>query len=340
MPTLGVLVLIFGALLSGRQAIAADRAAALVEAVSRAASNAARWEADGKLAEESADGSPRAAGSFRVVIERAPAERARFEVSLVRLPLVQVCDGSSEWGYIPFNSHYWRTDYAGIDECAQPFDEWPRLATDLHEVLVSGQEQLHIGERLVDCTVLRGNYLGNYARRSGKRTLWIDSVTNTIWQYRVERGTPELNESAEPAARVYTLVQQTSDGPARANDFVAWTTGDWNRLAQAPADKRHFEASDLYKVGNGISVPTVRHKVPPDYTEAARSRGLEGTVVLFVEIWPDGAAHNIRIVRSLDPGLDQKAIEAVSRWKFRPAMKDGVPVKVAAQVEVNFRMIK
>jgi protein TonB len=46
------------------------------------------------------------------------------------------------------------------------------------------------------------------------------------------------------------------------------------------------------------------------------------------------------VVRSLDPGLDEKAIEAVSQWKFRPGMKDGVPVYVVATVEVNFQLQK
>jgi hypothetical protein len=48
---------------------------------------------------------------------------------------------------------------------------------------------------------------------------------------------------------------------------------------------------------------------------------------------------NIRVVRSLDPGLDQRAIEAVRQWHFRPGTKDGKPVRVAATVDVNFQLL-
>jgi len=64
-----------------------------------------------------------------------------------------------------------------------------------------------------------------------------------------------------------------------------------------------------------------------------------GTVVLAVEVEPDGAPHNIRVVRGLGFGLDENAIDAVSQWKFQPGMKDGVPVTVAATIEVNFRLL-
>ena len=59
----------------------------------------------------------------------------------------------------------------------------------------------------------------------------------------------------------------------------------------------------------------------------------------MVEIGPDGLAHNPQIVQGLGLGLDQKAIDAISAWKFKPGAKDGVPVTVAATIEVNFRLL-
>ena len=55
-------------------------------------------------------------------------------------------------------------------------------------------------------------------------------------------------------------------------------------------------------------------------------------------VTPDGAAHGLRVVRSLGMGLDEKALEAVRQWRFEPARKDGKPVAVAVDVEVNFRL--
>ena len=53
----------------------------------------------------------------------------------------------------------------------------------------------------------------------------------------------------------------------------------------------------------------------------------------------NGVPRNVKVVRSLDPGLDQKAIEAVQQWKFRPGQKDGNPVAVQAQIQVTFKLL-
>jgi periplasmic protein TonB len=58
-----------------------------------------------------------------------------------------------------------------------------------------------------------------------------------------------------------------------------------------------------------------------------------------VEVNASGQVTNIKVIRSLGLGLDEKAIEAVGQWKFKPGMKDGQPVTVQAQVELNFRLL-
>ena len=93
-----------------------------------------------------------------------------------------------------------------------------------------------------------------------------------------------------------------------------------------------------YRVGGGVSAPVLIHKVEPEYSEEARKAKYQGTVLLHVEIGPEGIATNIRVQRSLGLGLDEKAIECVKQWKFKPGEKDGKPVTVAATIEVNFRL--
>ena len=90
----------------------------------------------------------------------------------------------------------------------------------------------------------------------------------------------------------------------------------------------------------GVTSPRLLYKIEPEYSEEARKAGLEGTVVLAIEVWEDGMAHNIRVVKSLGLGLDEEAIDAVRKWRFQPGMKDGKPVRVAAQVHVSFRLLK
>jgi protein TonB len=94
-----------------------------------------------------------------------------------------------------------------------------------------------------------------------------------------------------------------------------------------------------YRIGGGVSAPAVLAKVEPEYSEEARKAKFQGTVMLYIEVDENGKPKNLRVVRALGLGLDEKAIEAVARWKFRPGFKDGKPVTVAATVEVNFRLL-
>lgn len=94
----------------------------------------------------------------------------------------------------------------------------------------------------------------------------------------------------------------------------------------------------VYRVGGGVSAPRVLYDPDPEYSEEARQAKYQGTVILWVVIGPDGRAQQIRVSRALGMGLDEKAIEAVRKWRFQPAEKDGHPVAVQVNVEVNFRL--
>jgi TonB family protein len=95
----------------------------------------------------------------------------------------------------------------------------------------------------------------------------------------------------------------------------------------------------VFRVGGGVTAPSLVFKVEPEYSEEARKAKYQGTVVLYVEVDASGKARNLKVLRSLGLGLDEKAIEAVNKWKFKPGVKDGKPVTVAATIEVNFRLL-
>ena len=76
------------------------------------------------------------------------------------------------------------------------------------------------------------------------------------------------------------------------------------------------------------------------YSEEARHTGIEGTVVLSAVVRADGIPVNIQVVKSIGYGLDEKAVECVRDWRFRPGEKDGKAVAVFAQFEINFRLLK
>jgi len=95
----------------------------------------------------------------------------------------------------------------------------------------------------------------------------------------------------------------------------------------------------VFRVGGGVSTPIPIYKVEPEYSEEARKAKFQGTVVLQIVIDERGLPTNFKVVRPLGLGLDEKAIEAVQKWRFRPGMKEGKPVAVLATVEVNFRLL-
>lgn len=93
-----------------------------------------------------------------------------------------------------------------------------------------------------------------------------------------------------------------------------------------------------FRVGGGVSAPKAIYSPDPEYSEEARKVKHQGTCVLWLIVGPDGKPRDIKVARTLGLGLDEKAIEAVKTWRFEPAMKDGKPVAVQINVEVNFRL--
>jgi periplasmic protein TonB len=99
-------------------------------------------------------------------------------------------------------------------------------------------------------------------------------------------------------------------------------------------------AQDVVDPGPGVTMPIVVKEVHPDYTPDAQARRIQGKVVLAAVVLASGAVDNVTVARSLDMmyGLDQQAVSALKQWEFRPGSKDGKPVAVRVQVEMNFTL--
>ena len=110
-------------------------------------------------------------------------------------------------------------------------------------------------------------------------------------------------------------------------------------IAGHGAQSRFMMPAGVYRVGNGTLPPKLLYKVEPSYTEEARADKIAGTVLLQIVIQPNGIATDFQLIKGVGFGLDEKAVEAIQQWKFQPGTKDGVPVPVQAQVEVNFRLM-
>ncbi len=92
-------------------------------------------------------------------------------------------------------------------------------------------------------------------------------------------------------------------------------------------------------VGPGVTFPVLISQKQPQYSEQARKAKYSGIVTLNVGVDASGKVTDIRIAKSLGMGLDEQAADAVQKWEFRPGMKNGRPVAVRVQVDVNFRLL-
>jgi TonB family protein len=90
--------------------------------------------------------------------------------------------------------------------------------------------------------------------------------------------------------------------------------------------------------GTGLSSPIPLRKVDPKYASAAMDERIEGKVRMAAVIRKTGMVDSVELLRGLDPRLDSSAIEALGKWEFEPAMRDGVPLDIDVVVEIPFKL--
>jgi len=94
----------------------------------------------------------------------------------------------------------------------------------------------------------------------------------------------------------------------------------------------------LMSVGGGVSAPTVLHSVEPEFTPEAREANYQGSVSIQLIVDAQGNPQNVHVTRHAQYGLDQRAVEAVRQYKFRPAQFQGHPVAVQIVIDVDFHL--
>ena len=122
--------------------------------------------------------------------------------------------------------------------------------------------------------------------------------------------------------------------------------GDGDGTGIGPGKGPGFGPGEGGDTGGGLrgwrgasTAPVVIYQVEPEFSEEARKAKLQGVVMLYAEVDTNGRLRNIRVTRALGLGLEEKAIEAVKLWRFRPGTRDGKPVVSTAAIEVNFHLL-
>ncbi len=94
----------------------------------------------------------------------------------------------------------------------------------------------------------------------------------------------------------------------------------------------------VYRVGGGVSAPQLIYSVDPEFSDEARRAKYQGVCVVSLIVDAQGNPQRVQVVRHLGMGLDEKAVEAVKQYRFKPAYLQGKPVPVEVDIEVNFRI--
>jgi protein TonB len=94
----------------------------------------------------------------------------------------------------------------------------------------------------------------------------------------------------------------------------------------------------LRHVGGAVSEPKVLHAAEPEFSEEARKAKVSGNVQVYLWVDEHGNPTHVRVMRGIGMGLDEKAVEAVRQYKFKPAMENGRPVMVEMYIEVIFQI--
>lgn len=109
-------------------------------------------------------------------------------------------------------------------------------------------------------------------------------------------------------------------------------------FCDGPNNGAHSDAYNLLKIGHGVTPPRATYSPDPEYSERARREKYVSNVQLAGTVDPQGNFTDLCVMQAAGEGLDEKAIESIKSWKFRPATKDGDPVAVRIVVEANFRL--
>ncbi|MDR3701788.1 MAG: energy transducer TonB [Candidatus Sulfopaludibacter sp.] len=329
---------------------AAQTAATLIGDADAATRQAVALRASGRMTVRitAAGASQTTELSFRVA-RRHPSE-ARFEFEGDAFPMLTLCWNRRRQSYYFLEGLQSASEGATEQSCV-PAELSGHLADGLVSAVDAGYEPVEFDGRAVECRVVRAEYRpaqglvsvapGSWAiLRNIVRTLWIEPTHKLVLRSRLEARIAN--------AGVFAPIQDGPDLPALV---LTTTYATVENLPDLPAEEFAYQPRQNFSFvdhppsllgtlapGKPATQPVgppdglLLYRRDPDYTPKALADRIQGVVTVSATIGPDGVPREMRVLRSLDPELDQKAIECVAAWRFRPG------ATTAAMIDVRFRL--
>jgi TonB family protein len=166
----------------------------------------------------------------------------------------------------------------------------------------------------------------------------IVAADGSVKQASILKGDPLLTDAAVEAVRKWRFQPFVADGKPITGERDVTINFRLGNDSKPYGPACNASMGPLYKPGAGLSLPKVVYSRDPDYDEGARQAKVQGSVTLKMVVAPDGHTCDISVTTSLDRALDEKAVEAVRTWRFKPAEKDGQPVAVEINVQTQFHL--
>lgn len=337
----------------------------LLQGVAKASRNVTTFRAEGRIDQDLDIGLISGKETLRFRVATREPRQARIEISggaewATGLPYLAVCGDGGAWLYLDKGKTYERLnaeDTASYCE-ASMLTDFSRVADDVLSAVVIGSSRVRFEGRDQTCTEVEARYrvvnelmippgmvvkLGRATRR-----MCIDRARNLILRDRFEADTdagPDRHHIVQTVT--YDRIERNPPLLAALFEFKPPRNAKPRQdlelpvFVPSPSAPPAFVPSASAPPGprsRVITMPTPIERNEPEYTQEAWDEGIQGAVVLLVDVDETGAIGDIRTEQRLGYGLDEQAIETVRSWRFNPATDDGRPIKGTAWLQFAFTL--
>jgi len=303
----------------------------LLEEVAASRRGALTWQAEGTEADElTGEGmNLHTAITFKAVFR--DSSHVRWETTGDNRSLM-VCDGADHWTYSEPGIGFYRNSVEAAP-CRPQLPAFDGMLDNLTSATIAGSDHVLFEGVSRDCDIVHAEYMIPASRSTS-----------------TPAGTTIIRTLCVEPARKLILRDRTESWATGSNTRFTRTItfSSYERNLEIPEETFRFEVPTgtfldpgpqiTEEDSGGVSRPQLIQKVEPSGTDEARQAGIWGLVLVSLAVDSEGNPLDLTVTRPLGYGLDEKALEAVRQWRFRPGLKDGTPVTVGnLTVAVCFR---